>query len=458
MERRRRRSPCFELLVLLLSLVAAQRGAANDAVARRPLAKDIPTYQAALDPDAPAVPDVAAEPSGTLTLDDALRAALAQSPTLAAFSWEVRARDAEWLQARAFPNPVVEAEVEDFAGSGERRAFHGSQTTLSFAQLVELGGKREKRARVASLERDLAAWDYEGARLSVLSETTKAFVATLALQQRIALAAEVERIASEGLRSVRLAVRAGATSPVEAARAGVAVELAAIERAKLERALEAAKSALASAWGARSATFDRVDGDLSALPTTPAFEALAAALAENPDLARWSAELAQREAVLARERAQRIPDVTLGVGPRYYADDSSAALVAGFSLPLPLFDRNRGGILQAAYRLKRAANEQASAQVAAQAQLRSAYEALGAARIEIDALRERAIPEADAAYAGAMQAYQTGRFRYLEVLDAQRTLFALRASEIDALAAYHSAAADLERLTGSSLTELSRKH
>jgi cobalt-zinc-cadmium efflux system outer membrane protein len=423
----------------------------------RPLGRDLPTYQAPADPSAPALPAAAPEPSGTIALADALSAAVSRSPALVAFSWEVRARDAELLQAGAFPNPELATEVEDFAGSGERRGFGGSQTTLSFAQLIELGGKRGKRMQVASLERDLAAWDFEAARLSLLAETTKAFVATLALQERVALASELVRIGDESLRTVRTAVRAGGTSPVEASRSAVAVEQTAIERERATRALAAARAALAASWGARAAAFDRVVGDLDAIAAPPPLDRLAQALAENPDLARWATEARQREAALEQQRARRIPDVTFGLGPRYYADDSSAGLVAGLSVPLPLFDRNRGGILQAEYRLKRAASEQAAAETAAQAQLASAYQALAAAHAEVVALRERALPAAESAYSGALEAYRTARFRYLEVLDAQRTLFELRASELDALAAYHSAAADIERLTGTPLVELSRR-
>ncbi len=447
------------LLFAFIGLFAAAPSVvcAEGAPEPRMLGRDLPAYQAPLDPGAPARPEVRAEPSGTLTLVEALRAAVSRSPALAAFSWEVRARDAELLQAGALPNPELSTEVEDFAGSGERRAFRGSQTTLSFAQLIELGGKRAKRERVALLDRDLAAWDYEAARLSVLTETTKAFVETLALQDRAGLAAEVEQIANEALRTVRATVRAGATSPVEASRAGVAVHQAAIERKRVERALEAARAALAASWGARTVAFERVAGDLGSVAPPPSFDVLTQKLSENPDVVRWGTELSQRQAALAQERAQRIPDVTLGVGPRFYADDNSAALVAGFSVPLPLFDRNRGGVQQAEYRVKRAANEQAVAQLAAQVQLKSAYATLAAASAEVELLRGRALPEAEAAYSGAMQAYQTGRFRYVEVLDAQRTLFELRASEIEALASYHSAAADLERLTGTPLDELSRR-
>ena len=442
-------------LLIAASLPTARADGPPEA---RPLGRNLPAYQAPLDPGAPALPGTSADPSGTLTLADALRAAVSRSPALATFSWEVRARDAELLQAGAIPNPELETEIEDFAGSGERRGFRGSQTTVSFAQLIELGGKRAKRTRVRSLERDLAGWDFEAARLSVLTETTKAFVVTLALQERARLAAEVVAIAEESLKTVRATVRAGATSPVEASRAGVAAEQAAIERAKIEHALEAARAALAASWGHAPSPSIVSVGDLATLAPPPAFELLAQALAREPRpralerRARSSARPRSRN-----ERAHRIPDVTLAVGPRYYADGNSAALVAGFSVPLPLFNRNRGGVLQAEYRLKRAANEQAAAQVAAQVQLKSAYEALAAAHAEVEALRARALPEAEAAYSGAMQAYRTGRFRYVEVLDAQRTLFELRADEIDALASYHSAAADLERLTGAPLAELSRR-
>lgn len=441
-------SLCF--LMLLPPSAAGADGPPHAAA----LGGDLPAYQAPPDPTASAIPEAAAEPSGTLTLPVALRAAVSRSPALAAFSWEIRARDAEVLQAGFLPNPEVTTEVEDFAGSGDRRGLGGSQTTLSFAQLIELGGKRAKRTQVASLERELAAWDYEAARLSLLTDTTQAFVATLALQERVGLASQLLEIAQKALTTVEATVRAGTTSQVEASRAAVAAEQASIELAKLDRELEASRSVLAGSWGSRIVAFDRVAGDLSAVSPPPLFEPLAQALDNNPDLARWNDEIAQRKAVLASEQARRIPDVVLGVGPRYYADNNSAAIVASFSVPLPLFNRNRGGILQAEYRLKRAANEQAAAQVTGQVQLRSAFEGLRSAYAEVEALRLRALPKAEAAYSGAMQAYQTGRFRYLEVLDAQRTLFELRSTEIDALASYHRAAADLERLTGTSLNHL----
>jgi cobalt-zinc-cadmium efflux system outer membrane protein len=63
-------------------------------------------------------------------------------------------------------------------------------------------------------------------------------------------------------------------------------------------------------------------------------------------------------------------------------------------------------------------------------------------------LRDRTIPEAENVFRGAQDAYARGLFRHLEVLDAQRTLFQLRASYVDALLAYHLQTTDIARLTG----------
>ena len=47
-----------------------------------------------------------------------------------------------------------------------------------------------------------------------------------------------------------------------------------------------------------------------------------------------------------------------------------------------------------------------------------------------------------------------GKFGYLEVLDAQRTLFEVRSRYLEALARYHKLVADLERLVGRDLLEI----
>lgn len=388
------------------------------------------------------------EPQGVVGLGDAIEAALLRNPDLEAFQVSIRIQDARATQARLAPNPNVLTEVEDVGGSGSRRVWQSGQTTLSIGQLLELGGKREKRHRAAELGRDLATFDYEARRLGILADVAKAFAATLAAQERLALARELEKLATESVQSVGATVKAGAVSPVEESRARVAEGRAATMRREAEQDLAVSRTSLAATWGGSQARFERVVGDLDTMARPPGLESLLGRVERNPDLARWNAERAQREAVLALERSRRVPDVSVTVGGRHYADQGDGALVLGFSLPLPLFDRNQGNIAAAEFALARAASEQRAAEVAVTTTLRTTYETLRTSYEQATALRDRIIPEARKTYDGARDGYLRGLFRYLEVLDAQRTLFELRGQYLEVLARYHQAAADITRLTG----------
>jgi multidrug resistance efflux pump len=125
--------------------------------------------------------------------------------------------------------------VENFAGSGEFRGFDAAETTIALSQVIELGGKRLRRARVAALERDVAAWDYEATRVDVFTATTKAFVEVLSVQAKLALNEELVRLADQVLRTVGARVQAGQVTPIEETRARVALSTS---RIALERAGE----------------------------------------------------------------------------------------------------------------------------------------------------------------------------------------------------------------------------
>src|SRR3972149_1747368 len=172
------------------------------------------------------------EPKGDLELREALSLALLHNPELASFSIEVRAAEARTLQAGLRPNPEFDVEVENFAGSGALRRFDETETTIQLGQLMELAGKRRKRERVASLERDLAGWDYEAKRGDVLTETSKTFVEVLAAQERLALTQELLRLAEQTFETVSARVQAGKVSPIEETKAGVALANSRIEHAR----------------------------------------------------------------------------------------------------------------------------------------------------------------------------------------------------------------------------------
>lgn len=393
------------------------------------------------------------EPEGTLTLPVALGAALRNSPRLEAFDWKIRADEARALQAGLLPNPSLAIEGENFAGGGDFTGYDAAETTLFLGQLVELGGKRAARRRMALLERELSGWDYEAARLDVLTETTQLFVAALAARQRLDLASEILRVSKESLAATRARVRAGAASSVEEARSEVAVATMEVEISRRELELAAARNAVASAW-AGTPRFGELDGDLSALRELPNLERIGSALAENPDLARWASERIRRDTEISLARAGAIPDVTAGLGVRHFNESDDAALVFAVEIPFPVFDRNQGRVAAAHAEAKRADALARDARLRLSRDLQRVHAEASSAYQSAQALEERVLPQAQAAFERTRQAYRKGLFRLVDVLDAQRTLFDARTEHVNALERYHTARADLERLAGSSIEDL----
>ncbi|UCG51637.1 MAG: TolC family protein [Candidatus Latescibacterota bacterium] len=420
----------------------------------RRLGYDIAAFNAPEDASVqePAGADVE-EPTGFLSLGDALALALMKNPELAAFSWEVRAREAEILQAGLRPNPQAAIEIENFVGSGEFDGFGGSETTLGLFQLFELGGKRGNRRSVAEQSRNLAAWDYETKRVDVLTEVTKNFVALLVAQKQAALAGELVNVAEQMLDAVTMRVEAGGTSPVEQGRAQLELHTTRIDLQRAQREVDMTRQRLSAMWGETNPRFAEARGTIETTAPVPPIEEIVVRINHNPDLARWMTEFAQREAIASLERSRRIPDLELGIGIRRIAATDDNALVAELTVPLPIFSRNQGAIRAAERRVAMAREERRASSVKIRTRLTDIYQQLVLSEGELTRLRDEVLPEATTTFESARTAYQRGRMRLTGVLDAQRTLFALRSRYYDALGAYHQGRADIERLIGAPLVE-----
>jgi cobalt-zinc-cadmium efflux system outer membrane protein len=420
---------------------------AAQAPAPYPLHRDLPVFEA---PAAPATPaaELPDEPVGTIRLGQALAAALVGNPALAADAYEMRAQEAAVVQAGAHPNPTVSLELEDFGGSGELGGLDSAQTTLLLGQLIELGGKRAARVDIARAARDLAAWDYEVRRIDVLAQTAAAFVNVLAAQQRHELAGATLELARSSAAVASRRLRAGLAAPAEEIRASVQIDVAGVELEHTEHELATARQALAAAWGGEAARFERAEGDLETLPVVPTAEELAHSLDASPSVARWQAELAQRRALRARARSERVPDVALHAGPRRLSGPEETALVVGFTVPIPIWNRNRAAIVEAEHRIAKLSAEARAGRVQAVAELAAARVGFEAASEEAMLLRTRVLPGAERAVDATRRGYEAGSSPQLEVLEAERTRLAAREQYLAALVEAHHNAQQIERLTG----------
>ncbi|MCK9607967.1 MAG: TolC family protein [Methylomonas sp.] len=392
------------------------------------------------------------EPTGFLVLSQALALALTQNPELSAYSWESRAQEASTLQAGLLPNPTFNANASNF-GNRVLQGFDGDSVTLELSQLIELGGKRTARIEAAALTKQLADWDYEAKRADVLTQVTQAFIDVLAAQQQLALTQQTHELANQTAVTTAARVQAGKVSPVEETKAKVARASVQIELMRAQKELEAARKRLAAGWGSTAPRFEAVSGNLENIQVPASLDSLAQRLSKNPDLARWATEITQRQALIAMEKSKAIPDVTATVGASKYLMPNDYALVVGFSVPLPVFDRNQGRIQEAEHRLSKAEQDMRNTEVRIATALNTAYQALDIAHSEIMTLRQEILPGAQSAYDAAREGYRLGKFGFLDVLDAQRTLFGAKNQYLVALANYHKSVADVERLVGSGMNE-----
>ncbi|TFF37600.1 TolC family protein [Pseudomonas sp. RIT623] len=377
----------------------------------------------------------------SLSLDQALSAAFAQNPELAAVGREIGIAEGERRQAGLLPNPELSWEVED-----TRR--NTSTTTVTLSQALELGGKRGARIEVAEAGQAVARLELERQRNGLRADVIQAFHAALRAQTALELAQQSQALTERGLRVVEGRVRAGQSSPVEATRAQVqlAQAQAAVRRAQTERSI--AWQALARLTGSAEVGFERLDSASLSPGPAPRAEPLLAKVEQTADWRLAAAQVERGEAGLGSEKAQRIPNLTVSLGSQYSREDRERVNVVGLSMPLPLFDRNQGNVLAAARRSDQARDLRNAVELRLRSETRSALDQWATAMGEVQAYDRTILPSAQQAVDTATRGFEMGKFAFLDVLDAQRTLIEARGLYLDALAAATAARAQVERIYG----------
>jgi len=386
--------------------------------------------------------------SQTLTMRDALARALAANPRLTVAERDVGIATGQRIQAGALLNPEVSYEQDNSFGTGRFRGTKSAETTLQISQAFEWFGKREARIAAGEAGVETAAIQRQAVRLEVLSETAIAFLNVLGAQRRIQILDEQVAAIDRLTPLLQRRVEAGASSPAETGRAEVASALVRADRERLRSTLASVRRELAILMGDTTLKFASVSGRLDATGRPPSFQSVVAAIDANPQLIRWTAVFAQRNAELLLARLKPYPDVRIAAGWRHFNDTNDDAVRLTLSVPIPVFDQNQGNILSAQEGLaktkaERDANRNTLIVIAGRA-----YDSLQGSLRELAILREVAIPKAQQAAQAISDGYGQGRYTLLEVLDAQASVAQTRLREQEALQNFHVAVAIIEGLVG----------
>jgi cobalt-zinc-cadmium efflux system outer membrane protein len=379
--------------------------------------------------------------ASTLTLDQALQTAFAGNPDLAAAQWEIAIAEGDRQQAGLIPNPEVSWEAED-----TRR--DSRTTTVMLSQPIELGGKRGARIDVASRAQDAAAIELQRKRNALRADVIQAFTSAQTAQQRSQLSRQSLQLAEHGLRVALGRIEAGKSSPVEGTRAQVQRSEVRLELSRAERDQANAYQQLAQVMGAPIPTSTTVQTATQSMPAVPPPTRLLERLNETAELRLATLQIDQREASLGLEKAQRIPDLTVSIGSQYSELERERVNVVGLSMPIPLFNRNQGNVLAAARRTDQARDLRNATELRLRSEIQTTLEQWQTANGEVQAFNQTILPAAQRAVDSATRGFEMGKFGFLDVLDAQRTLISARTQYIQAVAEATDARVRIERIFG----------
>ncbi|MCU1717369.1 TolC family protein [Pseudomonas sp. 5P_3.1_Bac2] len=378
----------------------------------------------------------------SLSLQQALAQALEHNPALRANDRELGMAQGERQQAGVIANPELSWSVEDTRSNSRI-------TAVQVSQPIELGGKRGARVELAERGLDSAALQQEQARNNLRAQVVQAFHGALQAAMRLQLAEQTLTVSRRAVEVVEGQVQAGKISTLQAKRAQLQLDEVLIEQQRASSALLDAKRELQVSMGS---AYDlqqlQLEGNVTSLPRLPLENDLLRRLPGATQMRLAEMQIQQQDASLAVQRSERIPNLTVSIGSQYSQVDRQRVNLLGLSMPLPLFDRNQGNVLAASYRADQARDLRNATEQRLRADVLQASSQWRVAQASIASFERQMLNNASAALDNTTRGFQLGKFGFIEVLDAQRSLIDIRTRYLQALADALDAWVRLARIYG----------
>jgi outer membrane protein TolC len=377
-----------------------------------------------------------------LALKDVLKIAVECSPRIQSLEHQVRAREGAAIQAAAVPVP----EFGVVAGNRTR--------TLELGQELEYPGKRNARTRQAEQETRTAESELTQARSDVEMEAAGLFYDVLWAEKNVVILEENLEVTGEYAGAARYRFDRGFSSRIDAVKGRMELNRARrllVAARREESLLEGRLKSLLNAEASRPLPLkDALASDsLSLRADADSLVALAcrihpAVLAERRrlDAARIAVEAA---------RLSSKPD--FGLSLTGGVEDREPKVELGIRMPLALWDPRRGAKIESRFLEKSRESETERVRVQIAGQVRSAYREWLAASETVKCFDDSTLTEAEAAAEYAGTAFRSGAFRFLDLLDARRTVLDAKLEYWQALRDLRKAEANLLHSAGLMISE-----
>jgi cobalt-zinc-cadmium efflux system outer membrane protein len=381
--------------------------------------------------------------SASLSLADLENLAIKNNPTLRAAEALVVQQQGLQRQLTRYPNPTV-----GWVQSTPSQRLQGATQGAFISQDIVTAGKLRLVGQAEKVEVEWRSWQLQAQIGRVLNDVRTRYTEVLGAQHALAAATELERLASEDLRAVKQLLEAKQASRPDVLQAEIHLNAvhASLQDARFR--YQAAWKQLANLVGVpqlQPATVaDGLEGDI---PQFDWQETLQRLWAESPLLRAQAAQVREAELELRLQRRLVIPNINVQtVIQRDYVRNFNEVSTL-VSAPIPLWNRNRGNIINAEGFLWQQQQEYERLQLALSDQLATSFQQYQSARNQVDHLRE-ILPRTEENLKLTKEAFEGGHagFDFLRVRDAEQTYYQTKISYIDALTSLRKVAIEISSL------------
>lgn len=370
-------------------------------------------------PAAEPIPLPAPEAAVGLSLEQLEQMALTCNPSVQRAAAMVAAANGTWVQVGLAPNPSVGYEGQQL-GSGGLAEQHG----VLFSQEIVRGGKLALNRAVAGNERLRLEQELEAQRLRVLTDVRIAYFQVLLAQRQIDLTNNLIEIGQAGAKTVDALYRSQEVGKSDVLQAQLEIENSQILAENAKNRYAAAWRSLSAVVGNPMLTQQALEGDPLVPPRHIEFDdALGRLLTLSPEMAAASMAVSRARAAIERERVEPVPNVTVQ-GLVNWLDNGANGKADGgvaVSVPIPVFNRNQGGVARAQAELVAASRALDQLELDLRNRLAPTYERYANSRNQVVRYREVILPAADESLDLTRKTYTAGETNYVALLTAQRT-------------------------------------
>jgi cobalt-zinc-cadmium efflux system outer membrane protein len=370
--------------------------------------------------------------------------ALSANPSVARSAALVEAARGNWVQVGLPPNPSVGYEGQQIGSRGL-----AEQDGVFIGQEFVRGGKLRLNREMAAQEIAKAEHELAAQQQRVLTDVRVAFYQVLIAQRQERLTSELRNIAGEAVKTAEALLQAKEVGRVDLVQSQLELENADILVQNARNRSLAAWQTLASVVGNPAMPPQPLEGDIEEDRAMHEWQAsLQRLLSSSPEIAAAMAEIERARWAAERARVEKTPNVTVqglinwrdnGIGGR-----SDGGITVG--VPLPIWNRNQGGIVQAAQQAAAAERALQQLELSLQNRLAPVYERYANAHNQVTKYRTKILPAAQESLGLMRQRYQAGETDYVNLLTAQRTFSQTNLNYLESLKELKSAEAQIEGL------------